>query len=89
MSAQVSDGVMPDQLEPIAEAPAPVQPTRKQGVSIYTMMLVVSFICVLTACILLFLELRRWSDGGRPWDTGRAAMRLLETQAPVLPGRLV
>ena len=87
MSAQVSDGVMPDQLEPIAEAPVPVQPTRKQGVGIYTMMLVVSFICVLTACILLWLELERWApDGGRPWDS---AMVLPDTQTPVLSGKLV
>ena len=48
-------------------------PTQKQKLNVYTMMLVISFFCLVTACVLLFQELNRWgsypwwnTDGGKP-----------------------
>ena len=38
---------------------------QKQKLSIYTMMLLISFLAITTACLLLYLELRRWGD--YPW----------------------
>jgi uncharacterized membrane protein affecting hemolysin expression len=38
---------------------------QKQSLDVYTMMLVISFICVLTASLLLYFELERWGD--YPW----------------------
>lgn len=43
----------------------PVLPTQKQKTSIYTVMLIISFVCLLLACILLYVELRHW--GSYPW----------------------
>lgn len=40
-------------------------PSRKQETNIYTVMLIVSFLCIVTACLLLYFELRRW--GSFPW----------------------
>ena len=45
-----------------AGAPAPAQ---KQRINVYTVMLVISFICIVVACILLYMELGRW--GNYPW----------------------
>lgn len=46
-------------------------PAQKQRFSIYTMMLILSFIAILTACILLSVELA--SYGSFPyWDAGSA-----------------
>ena len=51
------------------EAPAPEIPTQKQKPNVYTVMLIVSFICIVTACILLYGELTLWGD--YPWwNTG-------------------
>jgi hypothetical protein len=45
---------------------------QKQKMNVYTVMLIVSFICLLTACLFLYLELRRW--GSFPWwDVSKAA----------------
>lgn len=51
---------------PAAEAevsapPAPVQRYRKQGFNIYTVMLILSFICLLTAMVILFIEAGKYS----------------------------
>jgi hypothetical protein len=40
-------------------------PVQKQRLDVYTVMLVISFICVLTASLLLYFELERWGD--YPW----------------------
>lgn len=43
-------------------------PVQKQKTNVYTVMLIISFVCILTAIVLLVLELRRW--GTSPyWDT--------------------
>ncbi len=33
--------------------------------NVYTMMLIISFICIVTSCVLLYMELKRW--GNYPW----------------------
>lgn len=59
--------------EPTLEQPQAEIPTQKQKTDIYTVMLIVSFICLLLACILLLVELNRWGTfPGRPWDTSSA-----------------
>lgn len=51
----------------------PALPTQKQKTDVYTVMLIISLICLVLACGLLFFELRRWgSFPGRPWGTNEA-----------------
>ena len=48
---------------------------QKQQLNVYTVMLMVSFFAIITACLLLYLELRRW--GSFPWwkaEAGGGAM---------------
>jgi hypothetical protein len=40
-------------------------PAQKQQTNVYTVMLIISFICIVTACALLYAELTRW--GSYPW----------------------
>ena len=49
------------------------QPSRieKQRTNIYTMMLIISFIALVTASVLLYLELNRFGVWP-PWDTRSA-----------------
>ena len=48
-------------------------PTQKQKTDIYTVMLIISLICLVVACFLLVAELNRWgSFPGRPWDASDA-----------------
>ena len=50
----------------MAQQPRPAEiPTQKQKTNVYTMMLIVSFICIVTASILLYQELKLW--GNYPW----------------------
>ncbi len=52
---------------------APVAPVQKQRINVYTMMLIVSFFALITACILLYLELSSYNEGKYPyWDTSSA-----------------
>lgn len=46
-------------------------PAQKQRANIYTVMLIISFICILTATLLLYFELERWGDA--PWWNTDAA----------------
>lgn len=49
----------------------PLQPTLPQPagtrpkINVYTMMLIIAFLALSIACLLLYLELRRW--GSFPW----------------------
>lgn len=52
----------PSLVDPTGKSHAPVQ---KQKTNVYTVMLIISFICIVTACILLYIELTRW--GEFPW----------------------
>ncbi len=47
--------------EQSAPAPAPVVRYKKQGFSIYTIMLILSFVCLLAALIMLFIEAGKYS----------------------------
>ncbi len=38
---------------------------QKQPLNVYTVMLIVSFCAIITACLLLYLELKQW--GSFPW----------------------
>jgi len=42
-----------------------IVPAQKQKTNVYTVMLIISFLCIVTACVLLYLELRQW--GSYPW----------------------
>lgn len=53
--------------------PQVAAPVQKQRINVYTMMLVIAFICLVTACVLLYQELTLWgsypwwnTDGGKP-----------------------
>jgi hypothetical protein len=54
---------------------------------VYTVMLVVAFCAISVACLLLYLELRRW--GSFPWwkpaSGGGATSYVLPDDAPELP----
>lgn len=49
----------------MGEQPQVEAPTQKQKLSVYTMMLVIAFFCLITACVLLYQELTLW--GSYPW----------------------
>jgi hypothetical protein len=54
-------------------------PTQKQKINVYTMMLVIAFICLVTACVLLYQELSLW--GAPPWwntDEGKPNVSYVE-----------
>jgi hypothetical protein len=46
-------------------SPGGEAPVQKQRANVYTMMLVISFICIVVSCVLLYMELKRW--GNFPW----------------------
>jgi hypothetical protein len=50
--------------EPVVR-PAPELPKQKQKTDVYTVMLIISFLCIVTASILLYWELTLW--GSYPW----------------------
>ena len=57
----------------VANQPRVAAPTQKQRINVYTMMLVIAFICLVTACVLLYQELTLcgkypwWkTEGGKP-----------------------
>ncbi|MGI9518675.1 MAG: hypothetical protein ACR2NP_16580 [Pirellulaceae bacterium] len=74
--------------EPTFEATAPVDepiaPTsfrgaapRKQSFNVYTVMLIISFICLLAGTLLLLRELSNYGGVGEsPWKTGDAQPRV-------------
>ena len=49
----------------MGEQPQMEAPTQKRKLSVYTVMLVISFFCLVTACVLLYQELTLW--GNFPW----------------------
>jgi hypothetical protein len=67
-------------LQPSSAKPA-AAPVQKQRINVYTMMLILSFIALVTACILMYMELQ--SYGTYPWwKTDRAKPSTLNWQAP-------
>ena len=64
-------------------------PVQKQKTNIYTMMLILSFVCVVIACLLLWMELRRW--GAYPWwktDEGKPTAPQASVWVPCEPSHL-
>ena len=51
--------------QPSLASPGAEVPAQKQRTNVYTMMLIISFICIVTSCVLLYMELKRW--GNYPW----------------------
>ncbi len=63
-----------------------VKVVQKQQLNVYTVMLIVAFCAISIACLLLYLELRRW--GSFPWWTtqsGTATTYIYQTEGPELP----
>lgn len=64
--------------EPSAEVFAPTSmertPVRKHEFNIYTMMLIISFVCLLIGTLLLLFEVQNYGSfpGGFPWKTNAA-----------------
>lgn len=49
--------------------PGSVNPSgQKQGMNVYTVMLIIAFCAIVTGCILLAVELSRFGPGV-PWNT--------------------
>jgi hypothetical protein len=58
--------VLEEEQSTLETQPQPVDvPTQKQKTDVYTVMLIIAFICIVTACILLYWELTLW--GAYPW----------------------
>ena len=55
---------------------------RKQPMNVYTVMMIVSFILLLLACILMFMELRRYSGSAAPWNTQDAKPQQVHRTIP-------
>ena len=51
--------------QPNSANPIDPQVVQKQQLNVYTVMLIVAFCAITMACLLLYLELRRW--GSFPW----------------------
>jgi hypothetical protein len=65
---------------------------QKQPLNVYTVMLIVAFFAISIACLLLYLELKRW--GSFPWwkaQTGATAAYIYQSESleSVSPVRLV
>ncbi len=56
---------------------------QKQQLNVYTVMLLVSFCAILTAVLLLYLELRRW--GTFPWWKAEAGGGVAQVHQPAGP----
>jgi hypothetical protein len=58
--------------QPSSNVPGAVEvPAQKQRADVYTVMLIIAFICIVTATILMYAELKRWG-GSPPWNTSDA-----------------
>lgn len=66
---------------PLESANTPVQ---KQRFSVYTMMLILSFIAICTACTLLFMELSTYSTQGFPFTDAMDASAAKFTPPPAV-----
>jgi len=73
----------------LASRPAP-RPVQKQRLNVYTMMLIISFLALVTACVLLLIELGDY--GPYPWwntQSGRVTSTtlLIEGHSAAMPPR--
>ena len=74
--------------QPNSANPEEHQVVQKQQLNVYTVMLIVAFCAIITASLLLYLELRRW--GSFPWwkaETGAGATTsyIYQSEGPELP----
>ena len=61
----------------ILEAPQPAVAVRKRSLDVYTVMLIISFVCLVVGTLLLWSELGKYNNDGQwPWKTGSATPRL-------------
>jgi hypothetical protein len=63
----------------MGEQPLVEAPRQKQLINVYTMMLFIAFVCLVTACALLYHELTLW--GSYPWwhtDEGKPNVSYVE-----------
>lgn len=59
--------------QPSSFNPSGSVPVQKQRFSVYTMMLIMSFLALVTASLLLYYELQLYGGGTQPWNTSGAA----------------
>ena len=72
MSEQVFEAAAPEE-EPITSESVRNAVTRKQNFNIYTVMLIISFFCLLLGTLLMLRELQNFgSVSGFPWNTNAA-----------------
>jgi hypothetical protein len=68
-------------------SPGGEAPVQKQRLNVYTVMLIISFICIVTSCIVLYMELSRW--GNYPWwsttDANPRAAWIIHPEMPEFP----
>jgi hypothetical protein len=60
---------------------------QKPRLNVYTMMLVIAFVALTVGSVVLLLEIRKWGEDSRPWDTGGVQVKsgfLLETPADAI-----
>jgi hypothetical protein len=71
--------------QPSLASPGAAASEQKQRTNVYTVMLVISFICIVVSCVLLYMELKRW--GNYPWwrttDAEPRAAWLIDPLAPI------
>ncbi len=72
MSEQVFEASAPEDV-PITSTSVRNAVTRKQNFNIFTVMLIISFFCLLTGTLLMLRELQQFGDvGDFPWRTSGA-----------------
>jgi len=54
------------ELQPVTNQAEGVKP-QKPRTNVYTMMLIISLIAIITSCVLLYLELRPYMEDGKGW----------------------
>lgn len=60
--------------QPSLASPGSEGPAQKQRTNVYTVMLVIALIAIITSCVVLYMELKRW--GNYPyWNTRDAEPR--------------
>lgn len=48
---------------------------QKPRLNVYTMMLVIAFLSLTIGSVVLLLEIRKWGESTRPWDTSGAQVK--------------
>ena len=48
---------------------------QKPRLNVYAMMLVIAFVSLTVGSVVLLLEIRKWGDDSRPWDTSKLQVK--------------